>query len=104
MALLKSLDLPGQEDDDFLLLSEGKYQQAAAQAQTWLDKPQVERLNKAVEITNLLILSQARQGLGENKKARESLERARELMEETGCWRDKNRLAETEVLLDRQGV
>nr|VFJ98439.1 MAG: Calcineurin-like phosphoesterase [Candidatus Kentron sp. H]VFJ98646.1 MAG: Calcineurin-like phosphoesterase [Candidatus Kentron sp. H]VFK03563.1 MAG: Calcineurin-like phosphoesterase [Candidatus Kentron sp. H] len=99
VALGESLGLPDREDDAFLLLSEGKYRQAADQAEGWLARPPARRANRAVEIRNHLILGQARHGLWNAHEARENLERARTLMRETGCWLEEDRLAEMEAVL-----
>ncbi len=99
-ALKKSLDLPGQGDDGFLLISEGAYAQALSQAQAELERIRAEGLDKANEIHKLLILSQAQHGLGDSPAAKESCQQARDLMTETGCWQCKDWLAETEALFD----
>ncbi len=93
VALKKSLNLPGQTDDEFLLIAEGAFQQALTQAHSRLDEIRVEGLDKAGEIKNLLILSQAQQGLGEQQAAQDYQDQAKALMQATGCWREKNRLS-----------
>lgn len=97
VALKKSLDLPNLQDDGWLLVHEGQFAQARDQAQAELARLRAEGVDQAAEIANLLLLAQAQQGLGEEATARATCQQARDLMTETGCWRCKDWLAETEA-------
>jgi predicted MPP superfamily phosphohydrolase len=91
IALKKSLNLP-YEDDEFLLVAEGHYDRAIQQAMSYVSVDGDEKIDKNNEIHNLIVLAYAWRGKGDFGKAKEMLERAEELMEQTGCWRERDRL------------
>lgn len=97
-ALQKSLDLP-HEDDGFLLVREGKYDQTIREAAPYLSTEGEEKFDKATEIENLLILAQAWYEKGAPEKAEEYFDRATALMKKTGCWREKDTWEETREIL-----
>jgi len=96
--LRKQLALPA-FDDGFLLVAEGKYNQAIRETKQYISTEEEDKIDKNSEITGLIILSQAWYGKGDKGKAIFYLNQAESLMKKTGCWRQKNRLNETRVLL-----
>lgn len=87
------------EPDPYLLCAEGEFDRTIAQQTPYLSTPHDEKPNKRLEIEALLALAQARLGKGETKRAETHLRDARALMESTGCWRERDRLEETEAML-----
>jgi len=94
LALRKSLDLPC-EPNKFLLIAEKEYDRAIREAMPRISSNGNEQIDKAEEIESLLVLAQAWHGQGDAEKADDYFQRATQLMEETGCWREKDRWEET---------
>jgi predicted MPP superfamily phosphohydrolase/tetratricopeptide (TPR) repeat protein len=91
------------EDDPFLLIAEKRFDEAIYLAEKYISTKTDEKINKADEIASLLALSQAWYGKKGKSETRDYLERARVLMEKTGCWKDKDILEETEAMLAKAG-
>ena len=91
--LRKSLDLPYKEDG-FLLVAEGRYDQAIREVSEDISTDEEQKYNKTDEIKALLVTSKAWYGKGDTGKATGYFNKATDLMTETGCWREKDRWEE----------
>jgi predicted MPP superfamily phosphohydrolase/tetratricopeptide (TPR) repeat protein len=98
LEMMKASDLIW-EDHPFLLIAEGRFDETIHLSEKYVSSRVDRKLNKAKEIESLLALSQAWHGKGNQDKPRDYMERARALMEKTGCWFDKDILEETEAML-----
>jgi 3',5'-cyclic AMP phosphodiesterase CpdA len=96
--LRRSMDLPYKEDG-FLLVAEGKYDQAIREVSVDISTEDELKYNKADEIKSLLVTSKAWYGKGYNWKATEYFNKATDLMTETWCWREKDRWEEIRNML-----
>ncbi len=97
--LLKWLNLHC-EDNGFLLVAEGHFDQALRVANSYISNSGEDKFDKVCEIENLLVIAQAWHGNDQVDKAQMYLNRAINLMEETGCWREKDRLEITRKIID----
>lgn len=95
----RDMQLPPFEPYPWLLLAERKFDAAIAVAAPRTSTPGDERLNKPREIEAHIVLARAWHGKGESERAREHFERARQLMEETGVYRDRPWFEEAERIL-----
>ncbi len=82
------------EDNDFLLVAEGRYDRAIRMAEKRISTDEKVKFNKAEEIESLIILSLGWNGKGDGERANDYLDRAEAFMNETGCWRDRDRFEE----------
>ncbi len=99
LELKAKLGLPA-EENDFLLLAEGDWDGTIRLAEPYLSTETEEKINKRREIAALIILAQAWHGKKEAEKAAHYLRRAEDLMQKTGCYREKDRFEETRQLLE----
>lgn len=98
-AVLSQLEEKPFEPDLWLLLAESRHDEAIAQASRRVSTTHDDKLDKLTEIAATIVLARAWQGKGDRAKARVWLDRARALMDATGCRRDRDRFEETEALL-----
>lgn len=87
------------QPDPFLLLAEKRWDEAITESIPDLSTEHDEKIDKDSEITALIVLARAWHGKGDSDRAQDFLERARVLMDHTGCRRERDRFEQTEATL-----